>query len=127
MDVSTPQLLRLCAELEKAESVRVEWVNLILLNTTEHSKMNGEHLNHWFETDVLTFPFGNSTSPLSGEIYVNMNVARQNASEYGVSQEHEVCRLFVHGLLHLCGYDDATTEERNVMRSKEDQLLIRYM
>ena len=45
--------------------------------------------------------------------------AREMATEYDWAPEHELTLYIVHGLLHLCGYDDMTADELPVMRARE--------
>jgi probable rRNA maturation factor len=78
------------------------------------------YLNHDFVTDVLSFPL-ESGRLLEGEIYVNLDRARAQAGEYGVSQANEIARLVIHGTLHLVGFDDTTAQKAKVMKVQEDR------
>lgn len=53
-------------------------------------------------TDVLSFPL--EEEDFLGEVYVSIDRARDQAREYGESEEREIKRLVLHGLLHLLGY-----------------------
>ncbi len=83
--------------------------------------MNREFLQHDYYTDVITFPL--EEKPLEGEIYISVDRAREQAAEHNVGVYHEVRRLAIHGTLHLLGHDDATTQEREEMRSLENHFL----
>jgi probable rRNA maturation factor len=58
---------------------------------------------------------------IEGEVYVNLDRARMQAREYGVGFADEVCRLVVHGTLHLFGYDDGTVARERHMKRREDR------
>lgn len=58
-----------------------------------------------------------------GSICICENKVRQQAKEYGHSVEHERNYLIIHGLLHLFGYDHMTEEDKQLMRSKEKEIL----
>lgn len=58
-----------------------------------------------------------------GEIYICYDVAIKNAKKYGNSDERELCFLYVHGLLHLLGYDHMKKEDEEVMFSLQDKIL----
>ena len=58
-------------------------------------------------------------TPLEGEIYIGAETAVKQAEEYNVSLTNELLRLVIHGSLHLCGYDDATDDERHHMHLLE--------
>ncbi len=59
-------------------------------------------------------------SARSGEIYIDVDTVADNARQYGVAKLMEMRRVMVHGLLHLCGYDDMTPIQVTRMREKED-------
>ena len=58
---------------------------------------------------------------IEGEVYINLDRARIQAREYGVGFADEVCRLVVHGTLHLFGYDDKTVALERHMKRREDR------
>lgn len=70
-------------------------------------------------TDVLSFPY--EEPELFGELYIDPVLAAEQAVRYRHSMHRELCRLVVHGCLHLCGYDHHTTSERRVMRALENR------
>lgn len=84
--------------------------------------MNRKHLNHDYVTDVLSFELERAHG-LETEIYINLDRARSQAREYGVSFTNETRRLLVHGMLHVLGYDDRTNVKRKIMRRREDVAL----
>jgi len=57
-------------------------------------------------TDVLSFPAEEETN--LGDVAVSVETAAVQAKENGLSFEHEIAQLILHGLLHLCGYDHET-------------------
>ena len=60
-----------------------------------------------------------------GDVVVCVDRAVEQAEYYGVGLDEELARLTVHGLLHLCGLDDATPAQRLRMRRREDFYLRR--
>ena len=82
-------------------------------------------------TDVISFAFLddkneviNGDLPLDlGEIYICYEVADTNRLAYNNSIKREICFLFVHGLLHLLGYDHMTKEEEEIMFPLQEQIL----
>ena len=81
--------------------------------------LNRRYLRHAGSTDVISFPLGEGRA-LECEIYVNIDRARAQARRYGVALGEEVCRLVVHGTLHILGEDDGTPAARRRMKRKED-------
>ncbi|WCL48307.1 rRNA maturation RNase YbeY [Leptospira sp. GIMC2001] len=83
-------------------------------------------------TDVLSFPMLDLDSQLPiqiiGEIIISWDKAKRQAQEIGHTIKDEFYRLLVHGILHLYGYDHETnSEDEIIMKSKEDELLLRVL
>ena len=91
-------------------------------------------------TDVLSYPMLDEIRPFTrenypfdvdpengrvplGSIVICREVAARQAEEYGHSRDREETYLFVHGLLHLLGYDHMTEEDKSVMREAEERIL----
>ncbi|MFC1483109.1 rRNA maturation RNase YbeY [Candidatus Margulisiibacteriota bacterium] len=68
-------------------------------------------------TDVLAFPF--NEKQFLGEIYISAEQVKRQASHYKTTFTNEMLRVFIHGILHLCGYDHKKEKQRVVMRKKE--------
>lgn len=116
-----------CQRMLKKAGIKRGALSIVFLSDKKMRALNCKALGHDYVTDVVTFDFFISAHPKSdidGEIYICPAVAKQNALLYGESFQREVLRYVAHGILHLLGYDDATETQRNVMRKKEDQLLI---
>ncbi|NCS32522.1 rRNA maturation RNase YbeY [bacterium] len=91
--------------------------NMIELNTKVFGKED--------TTDVISFPMQDkhTNSELIGEIVINVDEVKRNALDYGVTYEQELARVTAHGVLHLVGYEDDTTEHRSAMSRIEDTVV----
>lgn len=58
-----------------------------------------------------------------GDIVISIPKALAQAQEYGHSVEREIGFLFVHGFLHLIGYDHMTEEDEKIMFGKQEEIL----
>ena len=58
-----------------------------------------------------------------GDVVIAPDVAERQTHEFGTTFEQEISLLFVHGLLHLCGYDHIVEEDAKVMEALEDEIL----
>ena len=58
-------------------------------------------------TDVLAFALndGLAAGEPFGDVVISIQTAKRQARKYGASLDDEMCRLLVHGTLHLCGHD----------------------
>ena len=86
-------------------------------------EINQQHLNHDFYTDIVTFDYC-VEDVISGDLFISVDRVMENAVSFNVSFLHEMHRVIVHGVLHLCGFKDKSFEEEVVMRSKENQALL---
>lgn len=88
-------------------------------NPTIH-RLNKRYLDHDEPTDVLTFPLSDpSAKKLAGELVLGVEVARDQAAERGHDVQVELALYVIHGLLHLCGYDDKSPNHEKEMRRRE--------
>src|SRR4051794_23436457 len=92
-------------------------------NPTIHT-LNKRYLNHDEPTDVLSFPLSEPNAKrLAGELVIGVEVAQAQAQERGHDVQLELALYVIHGLLHLCGYDDKTDAAARAMRQKERHYL----
>ncbi len=102
-------------------------------NETIHT-LNKEYRNVDRETDVLSFAYLESMtseekSNLSGkeveigDIIISLDKMKEQAKEYGHSEKRELSFLFLHGLLHLLGFDHQTVEQEKEMFTLQDKIL----
>lgn len=106
-----------------AENKPIFEVNYIFCSDEYLRGINVEFLDHDYYTDIITFDNGEGSNRMRGEIYISTERVAENAQTHGVSFAHELCRVMVHGVLHLAGYGDKTPEQEATMRGKEDYYL----
>jgi rRNA maturation RNase YbeY len=102
--------------------VRDARVSIVFIDSRYSRRINRRYLNHDSVTDVISFPL-ETGALLEGEVYVNLDRARVQAREYGVSFSNEVARLVIHGTLHLVGFEDSTEKKALGMKAEEDRHL----
>ena len=88
-------------------------------------EMNRQHLNHDYFTDIITFPLADD--PIEAEVYISLDRVKDNAKSFGTAFERELHRVIIHGVLHLCGYDDYENTDIEMMRDKEQACLERLL
>jgi len=88
-------------------------------------EINRQYLNHDYPTDVITFDNRDPLKPkrISGDIFVSIDMVKENAEKYGATFETELRRVVIHGILHLCGYRDKSRADIRTMRAKENYYL----
>lgn len=97
-------------------------INFIFVGRNTIIKINKQFLKHKYITDVISFNYGVSKE-LFGEIYICIFQVKKNAKEYNVPFENELRRVMAHGILHLAGFEDGTSEERSKMREMEERMI----
>ena len=100
----------------------------LVLTTNEHiHEINKEYRGIDRETDVISFAFlddkVSESSEDLGEIYISIDKAHSQAEEYNHSFKREISFLFVHGLLHLLGFDHMNEKDEKVMFSLQEEIL----
>ena len=97
-------------------------VFFVFCNDVYLLNINLEFLNHDTLTDIISFDYS-LDKQLHGEIYISTERVVENSKELEVSFTDELHRVIIHGVLHLCGYNDKLEADRELMRKQEDQSL----
>nr|WP_321320178.1 rRNA maturation RNase YbeY [uncultured Campylobacter sp.] len=104
-----------------ADFLGVGDVELVFVNDDEMRKINREHRGIDKATDVLSFPYEQVPGGLMGSVVISTDTASRVASELGHSIECEIALLFLHGILHILGYDHEI--DNGQMRGKEKEVI----
>lgn len=107
-------------------------VDVTIIDNQEIHKINKEYRGVDRPTDVISFAFfddeneslvkGDAPKSL-GQILISYQKAEEQAKEYGHSLNREMSFLFVHGLLHLLGYDHMNEKDEKEMFKLQDDIL----
>lgn len=85
-------------------------------------KINQEYLDHDYFTDIITFD-QSLVNIINGDIFISFETVKTNSDKLKNSFLEEMNRVIIHGIMHLCGYKDATEAEKAEMREREDKHL----
>lgn len=118
------RIARLVRATLRSERIGRAMVSVVMVDSRRIRRINRRYLAHDFVTDVISFPL-EPRPRLEGEMYVNLDRARSQAREFGVTVWNEVVRLVVHGTLHLAGYDDRSARTADRMRRRQEFLVAR--
>ncbi len=99
-------------------------VELLIVDAQSIQELNREHRGKDTPTDVLSFPIDDFPHSPLGSIVINHELAHEKAKELGHKIEEEIALLFIHGLLHLLGFDHEV--DSGEMREKEEALINQY-
>jgi len=96
-------------------------LSIVLVGDTEMARLNLRYHAVTGTTDVLSFDYGAG----HGELIISVAQAVAQARHYRTTPSRELALYVVHGILHLQGYDDLTSDKRRRMRAAERRLLDR--
>ena len=122
LDNSTSYDIDLASLEAIKESLTQKDIELLVVHNDEIQQLNKEHRNIDKATDVLSFPmdFEFDNMPL-GSIVISVDYVEEKAKEYGHTFNEEFNLLFIHGLLHLLGFDHEIDNGEH--RAKEEELI----
>lgn len=103
---------------------RVRLLNIIFCSDDYLYRINVDYLDHDNLTDIITFPYADPEDvDIEGDLFISVDRIRENAGAFKVAFLEELCRVIIHGTLHLLGFGDKTPEEAKLMREKENESL----
>lgn len=103
-------------------------VSITFVDKDEIHKLNIEFRSVDRPTDVLSFPmdedfFIEGVDTMLGDIVICMDVAKEQAKDFGHSLDREIMYLTTHSMLHLLGYDHMEENEKLEMRAREKEVM----
>jgi probable rRNA maturation factor len=114
------QIRQIVRTVLEGEGIREGEISVAFVDNATIHQLNKRYLNHDEPTDVLSFPLSEPNERrLTGELVIGAEVARDEAAERGHDAAAELALYVIHGLLHLCGFDDKTEANAKEMRARE--------
>lgn len=133
ISIATPQEIVAIDRARMRETVRVVLageniddyeISLAFVDNPTIHRLNQRYLQHDEPTDVLSFPLSEpNAAKLAGELVLGVEVAAEQATARGHDVQAELALYVIHGLLHLCDYDDRDDADRAAMRERERHYL----
>lgn len=108
----------------KSEAFFPGEINIVFCSDAYLLEINKKYLNHNFYTDIITFNF-NKDRIISGDLYISIERVTDNAKQFNIDFYTELRRVIIHGILHLLGFDDNSTELKIQIHKREDEALDR--
>ncbi|MFA5361483.1 MAG: rRNA maturation RNase YbeY [archaeon] len=103
----------------KGENKEIETLSLVFVNKQEIKKLNKKFRGKDKATDVLSFDLSAEDGPALdqknnylGEVVICPEIVKENSEKYKTDFEKELIKVFVHGVLHLLGYDHEGEEKK---------------
>ena len=91
-------------------------LSLTIVDTEEIKRLNKHYRNKNKPTDILSFPLNEN----AGEIFLSLSETKKAAAAFDRTFDNFVAFLFIHGLLHLKGFDHSSTMESNEQKIRKE-------
>ena len=122
--IDRPQMRKIVSTVLDGEGVADAEISLAFVDNPTIHALNKRYLDHDEPTDVLSFPLSEpKAKKLAGELVIGAEVAQAQAQQRGHDVLVELALYIIHGLLHLCGYDDKSDGAAAQMRERERHYL----
>lgn len=119
--IKLSQIRQWISEIVKLYGKSIGNINYIFCDDEYILKINMEYLKHNYSTDIITFD-NSENNKISGDIYISLETVAENAKEYK-TEVTEIYRVIIHGILHLVGLNDKSSEEFDNMKRAENDAL----
>lgn len=120
--VDEAQLHSLVRAVLQEEDAVGEWeIAVALVTDDELQSLHRQFMDIDEPTDIMTFPYGEATP--GGDLAISADHALARAAEWGNSPVQEIHFLVAHGVLHLLGWQDTSSEQRAAMLARQEALV----
>ena len=109
-------------DVVKSFDKEIKTLNFIFCNDQYLLSINKSYLNHNYYTDIITFDYSEEHL-ISGDLFISIDRIKEYSINNNIQFNEEIHRVIVHGVLHLCGFNDKTDKEKKNMRKHENKYL----
>ncbi len=114
----------LIEEILIQEKTKISSLSVVLSNKKYLNMLKKKYFDDDQYTDVIAFNLEDDGEQIEGEIYISIDDVLENSKLFSTSFDNEFKRVFIHGILHLIGYDDNNKKNIKIMRKLEDKYLL---
>lgn len=106
-------------------------ISLLICDDAQIKELNKEYRQKDYATDVLSFPMSEdpyAEGGMLGDIVISLDTAKKQAQEADIALEREISFLFIHGVLHLMGFDhELGADEEEEMFTLQEEILLKLV
>lgn len=123
-----PTYKSIAETISEKEECSFNFLEIVYVGENKIIEINKEHLDRNYVTDIITFRYDESETEdkvedIEGTLFCCAPRIIEQAEELGEPINREFKRVYIHGLLHLVGYDDQNSSQKEQMTAKENQYL----
>jgi rRNA maturation RNase YbeY len=132
LPVTQESLEELLHLIETGEDIKFQLVELVYLDEEGIVEINKKYLQRDYVTDIISFnyddvePSDSSEKGIEGTLYCCAPRIAEQSAELESDPKQEFYRIFIHGLLHLTGYNDSSPKEKETMTRLENHYLEQF-
>ena len=115
--------LAVASTMSKIENHGFNYINIIFTNDKDMKLLKKKYFNQNYYTDIISFNLEEPNDSIEGELYIGINQVYKNSIKFNCNINSELKRIFIHGVLHLVGYDDQTQADKKNMTKLEDKYI----
>ena len=106
-----------------AEGFQLNVINFIFCSDAYLLEINRQYLDHDTLTDIITFDNSQVEKQITSDIFISIERVKENSKTYKTVLYDEVCRIIIHGTLHLLNYGDKNSTDKAKMTLMENHYL----
>ena len=107
----------------REEKKQLRSLNVVLCSDAYLQVLNQQYLHHDTFTDIITFDYAEEPQYVVADLFISIERVKENAKTFRVAHFDELCRVMIHGTLHLLGYADKTSAHKKQMTARENYYL----
>lgn len=123
LPISENDLNKIASLFSENENTNIELIEVVYVDEEKIVEINQEYLDRNYVTDIISFSYHGENESLEGTLYCCAPRIQEQAVELAEESKNEFARIFIHGLLHLAGYDDQSELEKLEMTDLENKYL----
>lgn len=124
LPVSSSTFREIASLIAENEGCDFKLLEIVYVDEDEIVIINKEHLDRDYVTDIITFRYDEENDQeIEGTLFCCAPRIIEQANEFNESPEKEFLRIYIHGLLHLGGYEDKSNPQKQQMTDKENTYL----
>lgn len=123
--IKEPDFTKIAITFQQEEGCSFNFIEVVYVDEEEIIRLNEEHLDRDYITDIITFLYEDSgrNTEIEGTMFCCAPRILEQAKELNEPVEREFKRIYIHGLLHLAGYNDKNSAQKEKMTAKENAYL----
>ncbi|MBU4443491.1 MAG: rRNA maturation RNase YbeY [Candidatus Marinimicrobia bacterium] len=119
----SPAIKSIIETVAKGENVSFSRVTIIAASDQILNRLKKQYFHDDVLTDTISFNFNEPGEAIEGEIYISIDIIKDNARRFDNTFQQELILVILHSILHLTGYNDQHPDETLQMERLQKRYL----